>query len=121
MQFGEKLKYQTWENGKKPSFGPDFGPFGLYSDRQNFFSKIWLYQSLDNMVSYRHVQCLKKLMIQSWEISVTAGGRTGGRKDGQKDKSGFIGRWLTNVFDNSNKNRNRRLCGNSEDYWKWGK
>ena len=28
MQFQEKLKNQTWENGKKTSFGPDFGQFG---------------------------------------------------------------------------------------------
>ena len=30
-----------------------------------FFSKIWLRQSLDIMVSYHHVQYQKKLMIQS--------------------------------------------------------
>ena len=28
---------QTWENGKKPSFGPDVGPFG-----PNFSPKIFL-------------------------------------------------------------------------------
>ena len=38
-----------------------------------FFSKIWLRQSLDIMVSYYHVQYQKKLMIQSW--------RTDGRTD----------------------------------------
>ena len=27
MQFQEKLKNQIWENGEKPNFGPDFGPF----------------------------------------------------------------------------------------------
>ena len=27
MKFHRKLKNQTSENGKKPSFGPDFGPF----------------------------------------------------------------------------------------------
>ena len=30
---------QTWENGKKPNFGPDFGPFAQNLGRQNFFSK----------------------------------------------------------------------------------
>ena len=30
-----------------------------------FFSKTWLRQSLDVMVSYHHVQYKKKLMIQS--------------------------------------------------------
>ena len=28
MNFQEKLMNQTWENGKKPSFGTDFGTFG---------------------------------------------------------------------------------------------
>ena len=28
MQFQGKLMNQTWENGKKPSFGPDFSPSG---------------------------------------------------------------------------------------------
>ena len=28
MQFQGKLINQTWENGEKPSFGTDFGPFG---------------------------------------------------------------------------------------------
>ena len=36
MQFLGKQMNQIWENGKKPSFGPDFGPFGP----QNFFSRI---------------------------------------------------------------------------------
>ena len=27
MQYQGKLINQTWENSKKPSFGPDFGPF----------------------------------------------------------------------------------------------
>ena len=27
-QFQGKLMNQTWKNGKKPSFGSDFGPFG---------------------------------------------------------------------------------------------
>ena len=28
MQYQRKLINQTWENDRKPSFGPDFGPFG---------------------------------------------------------------------------------------------
>ena len=58
MQFQGKLFTRTWGNGKKPSFGPNFG-------RQIFLKKIWLRQSLDVVVSYRHVQYEKKLMIQS--------------------------------------------------------
>ena len=55
---------QTQENGKKTHFGSNLGPLATNLDR-NFFSKIWLRQSLDIMVSYHHVQYQKKLMIQS--------------------------------------------------------
>ena len=79
---------QTWENGKKPSSGP----FGPNSDRQFFFSKIWLRQSLDIMANYHHVQVQKKLMIQSWENLVTDG-----RTDARTDESDFIGGCPTNV------------------------
>ena len=67
MQFQGRLMNQTWENGKKPSVGSGFGPFGPNLGYQFFFffSKIWLRQSLDIMVSYHHVQYQKKLMIQS--------------------------------------------------------
>ena len=69
---------QTWENCKKPSFKPDFGPFGPNLGPNFiylffFFSKIWLRQSLDIIVSYHHVQYQKKIMIQSWENVVTDG------------------------------------------------
>ena len=37
MQFKEKLMNQTWQNGKKPNFGPDFGPLDTNQDPQ-FFS-----------------------------------------------------------------------------------
>ena len=36
-QFQEKLIHKTWENGKKPSLGTDFGPFGPNLGPQNFF------------------------------------------------------------------------------------
>ena len=39
MQFEGKLTNHTWENGKKPSFGTDFGPFGKKLG-PNFFSCI---------------------------------------------------------------------------------
>ena len=29
---------QTWENDKKPNFGPDFGLFGTNLGPQNFFT-----------------------------------------------------------------------------------
>ena len=34
MQFKRKIMNQTWENGKKPSFRPDFYPVGPNSGSQ---------------------------------------------------------------------------------------
>ena len=53
------------------SFGPDLIPLDLNSGRHIFFSKIWLPQPLDIVVSNDHVQYQKKLMIQSSENLVT--------------------------------------------------
>ena len=62
---------KTGENGKKPSFWPDFDPFGpnsgcnfFYFFYFYFFPKICLRQSLYLMVSYRHVEYQKQLLIQ---------------------------------------------------------
>ena len=93
MQFHGKLLNKTWENGTKPSFGPDFGPSDPNSGRKKiFFSKIWLRQSLDIIVSYHHVQYQKKLTIKSWENLVTDG-----QTDGQTEEADFIGHSPTNV------------------------
>ena len=61
---------QIGENGKKPRFGPEFGPFGPNSDCQFFFSpkKIWLYQLLDVMVSFHQAQHQKKLITDLEKI-----------------------------------------------------
>ena len=69
---------EPWENGKKPSFGSDFGPFDPNSSNHFFFflKEIWFRQSLDIMVSCH---------------------QTDGRTDGQTDKSDFIEGCLTNV------------------------
>ena len=64
MQFQGKRMIQTPENGEKPHFGPDLGLLAPNLGHENFFSKIWLHQSLDIMVRYHHVQYQKKLMIQ---------------------------------------------------------
>ena len=56
---------QTQENGEKPHFGPDLVPLSPNSGHHFFFSKIWLWQLLDIMVSYHQVKYQKKLMIQS--------------------------------------------------------
>ena len=70
---------QIWGNGKKPSFGPNFGPSG-----QNLGQQI--------LVSYRHVQYQKKLMIQAWENLVTDE-----RTNEQTDESDLTGHCPTNV------------------------
>ena len=75
---------QTQYNGRKSNFGSDLGPLGPNSGRQNFVSKIWLHQSLENMVSYHQVKYLKKLMIHS--LRKFSDGRTEGRTDGQTDR-----------------------------------
>ena len=93
MQFQGKLMNQTWENGEKELVsGLILAPLVQIWAPKNFFSwilpildvrhhcklslhaisgktneifsEIWLLQSLDIMVSYHHVQYLKKLMIQ---------------------------------------------------------
>ena len=65
MQFQGNLLIQIQENNKKLYFVPALGPLDPNSGRKIFFSKIWLRQSLDIMVSYHHVQYQKKLIIQS--------------------------------------------------------
>ena len=42
MQFKEKLMNQTWENNKKPNFGPDFGLFDPHWSPKNFFWQVHL-------------------------------------------------------------------------------
>ena len=72
---------QTQKIGKKPHFGLDLGLLGPNSDQQFFLKKIWLHQSLDIIVIYRHVQHQKKLIFQSYENLVTDG-----QIDGQADR-----------------------------------
>ena len=85
------LNSRKW---KKNSFwawfrtvGSKFGPQIFF-----FFSKIYLLQSLDILVSYHHVQYQKKLIIQSSENLVTDG-----RTEGQTYESDLIGCCPTNV------------------------
>ena len=40
MQFKGKLMNHTWENGKNPNFGPDFGPFRPKVGPQKYF--LWI-------------------------------------------------------------------------------
>ena len=72
-------------------FGPDSGPLDPNSSHKFFFSKIWLCQSLDIMVSYHHVQYQKKTNDPILRKL------SKGRKDRQTDESDFIGHCPTNV------------------------
>ena len=68
MQFQGKLMIQTEENDENLIFGLDLGLLGLNLGHIFFFfffSKNWLRQSLDVMVSYHHVQYQEHMIIQS--------------------------------------------------------
>ena len=55
---------QTQENGERHHCVSDLGPLAQIKATKFFYSKIWLCQSLDIMVSYHHVQQYRtKLMI----------------------------------------------------------
>ena len=82
---------QTSENGKKPSFGPNFGPFGPNRGSNYFFFLIWLCQSLDIMVHYYHIQYQKNTN------DAILRKLSDGRMDRKTDQSDFIGCCWTNV------------------------
>ena len=88
MQFQGKLMSRIWENSKKPSFGPDFGPFGpnLGLFFSFFcFSKIWLRQSHHGQLSSCTIsEKPNNPIIRNFS-------------DRQTDESDFIGRCSTNV------------------------
>ena len=67
MQFQGKPTNQTWENGKKSSFGTNFGPFGPNLGPKIFFHVISLYYKLDIVPSYHCMQFQGKSMNQTWE------------------------------------------------------
>ena len=52
MQFQGKLICQTWENGKKPSFGPNYVPFGPNLGTNFFFQKSSLVARWSSIIMY---------------------------------------------------------------------
>ena len=77
MQFPRKLMNQTWKNGKKPIFGPNWGPFGLKFWPPNFFVKNLAPSVITYYDQLSSCTISEKLMIQSWENLV---------KDGRTDR-----------------------------------
>ena len=58
---------QTWENGKKPSFGSDFDLFCPKFHTQIFFHDFYLHLILYIAASSHSMQFQGKLMNQIWE------------------------------------------------------
>ena len=58
---------QTWQNGKKPSFRTDVGPFAQIWLKILFFHGFYRYYMLDILASYHCMQFQGKLMNQTWE------------------------------------------------------
>ena len=52
MQFNGKLMKQTWENGEKTNFEPDFGSFGPNLDHKNFVRELYINQMLDMLQTF---------------------------------------------------------------------
>ena len=78
MRSQGKLMNQTWEIGKKSSFGPDFGPFGPNSDHQFFFFK-----NLARSVTRYHGQlssCTISEKTNDPNLRKLSDGRTDGRE-----------------------------------------
>ena len=62
MQIKQKLMQQTWENGKKTNFQPNFGMFDPNLGPQKFFCEFYLYKQLDIVPSYHPIQFHGKVM-----------------------------------------------------------
>ena len=78
MQFQEKLKIQTQENGEKPPFGPDIDPLG--PGRQNFFFK-----NLASLVTRYHGQLPSCIISEKTNHPILRKFRDG-QTEGQRDR-----------------------------------
>ena len=94
MQFQGKLMSQTWENGKKSSIEPDYGPFGPNACHQNFF------QNLASPDTRHHGQlslCLISDKTNDRIFRKFIGGWIDRKTNGQMEGNDFLGRCPTNV------------------------
>ena len=62
MRFQGKLMNQTSENGRKPSFGLNVGPFGPNLGPKIFFPIFYIYQMLEIVASYHCMQFQGKII-----------------------------------------------------------
>ena len=67
MQFQGKLMNQTSKNGKKTSFGHNFGTFGPNLGPKNFFHGLYLYYILGTIACYHCIQFQGKQMNETCE------------------------------------------------------
>ena len=65
--FHEKIMNQTWENDKKPNFGPDFDLFWQKFGPQTCFCRFYFYNMLYIVASYHCMQLQGKPTNQIWE------------------------------------------------------
>ena len=83
MQFQRKLMTQTQENGDKPHFVPDLGPFSPNSGCQFFFKNLAL------SVTRYHGQVSSCTISEKTSDSIlrkSSDRRTDGRTDGRTDR-----------------------------------
>ena len=67
MQFKEKLITQTWNNGKKTNFRPDFCLLEPDLGPPNFFGEFNLYYYLPIVPNYHPMLFQGKLTNQTWD------------------------------------------------------
>ena len=89
MQFQGRLMNQTWENVKKPSFGPDFDPFGPNSGRNILFKN-----QVPSVTRY-HRQLSSCTLLEKIKDPVLK--KLSGQTDRLTDESDFMGRCPINV------------------------
>ena len=96
MQFQRKLLNQNWENYKKSSFGPDFGPFGPNSATNFFF---FFLKNLTSWFTRYHGQLSSSTISEKTNDPILrklSDGRMDSGTNRQTNESDFIGRCPTN-------------------------
>ena len=74
MQFQGKLINRTWENSRRPNFGPDFGLFGPNLGPKDFY--LWILPLLDvrnccKLSLYAISRKTNKPNLRKWQIKTS--------------------------------------------------